>query len=38
MPSPKISYTALTHKVVQESREPLSFAEIMQQINDIEPI
>jgi hypothetical protein len=38
MPSPKISYTALTHRVVRESREPLPFAEIMQQINALEPI
>jgi hypothetical protein len=38
MPSSKISYTALTHRVVRESREPLSFAEIMQRINAIAPI
>jgi len=38
MPSSKISYTALTHRVVRESLEPLSFAEIMQLVNAIEPI
>jgi hypothetical protein len=38
MPPPKISYTALTHRVVRESREPLSFAEIMQRINAIAPV
>jgi hypothetical protein len=38
MPSPKISYTALTHRVVRESREPLPFAEIMQRVNALAPI
>jgi hypothetical protein len=38
MPSPKISYTALAHTVVRESREPLPFAEIMQRINILAPI
>src|SRR5512137_708828 len=38
MPSPKISYTALAHRVVRESREPLPFAEIMQRINALAPV
>jgi hypothetical protein len=38
MPSPKISYTALAHRVVRESREPLPFADIMQRINALAPI
>jgi hypothetical protein len=38
MPSPKISYTELAHKVVRESREPLPFAEIMQRVNALAPI
>ncbi len=38
MPSPKINYTELAHRVVRESREPLPFAEIMQQINALAPV
>ncbi len=38
MPSLKISYTALTHRAVRESREPLPFSEIMQRVNALAPI
>ena len=38
MPSSKPSYTALTHQVVRESREPLPFAEIMRRVHTLTPI
>ena len=38
MPSSKPSYTALTHQVVRESREPLPFSEIMQRVDSFAPI
>lgn len=38
MQSSKPSYTALTHQVVRESREPLPFAEIMRRVNTLAPI
>lgn len=38
MPSSKPNYTALTHQVVRESREPLPFAEIMRRVNALAPV
>jgi hypothetical protein len=38
MSSSKPSYTALTHQVVRESREPLPFGEIMRRVNMFAPI
>ncbi len=38
MPSSKPNYTALTHQVVRESREPLPFAEIMRRVNTLAPV
>jgi hypothetical protein len=38
MPSSKPSYTALTHQVVRESREPLPFAEIMRRVDTLATI
>jgi hypothetical protein len=37
MPKPQISFTELTHQVVRESPEPLSFAEIMRRVAAITP-
>ena len=38
MPSLKPSFTALTHQVVRESREPLPFDEIMRRVNTLAPV
>ena len=38
MPSSKPNYTALTHQVVRESREPLPSAEIMRRVNTLAPV
>ncbi len=38
MPKDKISFTELTHQVVRESPEPLSFDEIIQRVQAIAPI
>jgi hypothetical protein len=38
MPSLKPNYTALTHQVVRESREPLPFAEIMRRVHTLAPV
>ena len=38
MPSSKPNYTALTHQVVRESREPLPFVEIMRRVNAHAPV
>ena len=38
MPSSKPNYTALTHQVVRESREPLPFVEIMRRVDTLAPV
>src|SRR5512136_1066426 len=38
MPSLKPSFTALTHQIVRESREPLPFDEIMRRVNTLAPV
>ncbi len=38
MTTPKVSFTQLTHEVVQSSPEPLPFAEILARVNHIAPI
>src|SRR5687768_955483 len=38
MPKPKVNYTELVHRVVHESIEPLSLAEIVTRVAAIEPI